>query len=96
MIRQYLINQDGVKNTELNLRKLARAYTILLQRRTINELGTAFRYGPKVLEDSLLRLQDQNFVTVAKISNIELPERNIISQYSPEDLLSFYRELEDQ
>jgi hypothetical protein len=54
------------------LKKLQRTYNAVLQRKSINELGTAFRYNVKTLEESLMRLTDENFITIAKVENIEL------------------------
>jgi hypothetical protein len=42
----------------------------------------------------LERLQDENFLTVGKVANLEFFERSIVSQYSPDDLLMFFKEYE--
>lgn len=50
LIRQRLINQEGLKNTEITLKKLKQDYSKLLETRSLNELGTSFRYNQSMLE----------------------------------------------
>ena len=49
---------------------LMQDYNTIRQKKNIMEGGVFCNYQQKVLEDALLRLQEQNFVTVAKQENM--------------------------
>jgi DNA-binding ferritin-like protein (Dps family) len=69
-IRQRLINQEGRTNTEITLKALMQDYNAVKQRKNIFELGNSINYHGKILEESILKLQDENFVTIAKVENV--------------------------
>jgi hypothetical protein len=56
-----------VKNTEINLKMILQDYNNVRQRKNLFEVGTFCNFHYKVLEEGLRRLQEENFVTVAKI-----------------------------
>lgn len=85
------MNQEGRKATEITLKLLLHDYKMVLQKKTVFEAGSICFYNDNVLEEGLIRLQDQNFLTVGKEKNLELLERAIVSQYSPEDIMAFFK-----